>query len=185
MISCSLVDSTPALDVVLYAPLLKSPSDELTALVWQRGSDGPVVALKWVKFEHDVVVVSGTPLQKIEVSWTPCNYGGERPWLVCSCGRRVRKLRLGGWGFSCRQCLGLSQYASQYKNWGDRALSHAQDIRVRLGGTANMSLPFPQKPRGMHQQTHQRLKGEDARYQGQWAASMDGFLDRLGAGRVH
>jgi hypothetical protein len=37
----------------------------------------------------------------VPLSWTPCNFGGSRPWFVCpgvlegvSCGRRVAKLYL-------------------------------------------------------------------------------------------
>jgi hypothetical protein len=37
--------------------------------------------------------------QRVAIAWTPCRFGGERPWFVCSvasngvyCGRRVVKL---------------------------------------------------------------------------------------------
>ena len=33
--------------------------------------------------------------QAIFLDWTPCNYGGHRPWLICmGCGRRVAKIYL-------------------------------------------------------------------------------------------
>lgn len=51
----------------------------------------------------------------VPLSWTPCNFGGSRPWFVCpgavngvSCGRRVAKLYLKGRYFLCRHCHDLA-----------------------------------------------------------------------------
>jgi hypothetical protein len=54
--------------------------------------------------------------QQIPVSWTPCNYGGTRPWLHCLCGRRVARLFKGFGGYHCRQCCGNAIYESQRRN---------------------------------------------------------------------
>jgi hypothetical protein len=55
----------------------------------------------------------------ISLSWTPCNFGGSRPWFVCpgvvngvSCEQRVGKLYLKGRYFLCRHCHNLT-YSSQ------------------------------------------------------------------------
>ncbi len=79
-------------------------------------------------------VAYGVPLE-----WTVCNFGSSRPWFVCpgrSCGRRAALLYLGGRYFLCRRC---------------------QRIRTKLGGSANMTEPFPDKPKGMHWKTYWRL----------------------------
>src|SRR5215813_12442275 len=33
--------------------------------------------------------------QSLAVDWTPCRFGGERPWFLCDCGRRVMALYAG------------------------------------------------------------------------------------------
>lgn len=42
------------------------------------------------------------------LTWTPCNYGGVRPWFLCpGCGRRVGILAAAGRRFLCRHCYRL------------------------------------------------------------------------------
>jgi hypothetical protein len=41
-----------------------------------------------------------------------------------------------------------------------RALHRAQSIRKRLGESANMMEPLPEKPKGMHHDTYMRLLWE-------------------------
>ena len=51
----------------------------------------------------------------LALEWTPCNFGGERPWFICpgeGCGRRVAILYGPTLPLLCRQCRGLV-YASQ------------------------------------------------------------------------
>ncbi len=52
---------------------------------------------------------------RLGLAWTPCNYGGSRPWFLCpgaGCGRRVAILYGPTSPPLCRLCLGLA-YASQ------------------------------------------------------------------------
>jgi hypothetical protein len=93
----------------------------------------------------------------VRVEWTPCNYGGSRPWFRCpavGCARRVAVL-YGGDIFACRHCHELN-YQSQHEQGWDRALSRYQNIRVKLGGEPGSISPFPQKPKGMHWRTYER-----------------------------
>jgi hypothetical protein len=97
--------------------------------------------------------------ETVALEWTACNFGGERPWFVCpgaDCGRRVAVLYGPGRYFLCRQCYDLS-YESQREGKANRALRRAQKIRERLGGSTNMTEPFPQKPKGMHHDTYMRM----------------------------
>ena len=95
----------------------------------------------------------------VYLRWTPCNYGGTRPWFLCpaqGCGRRVAVL-YGGGIFACRHCHGLN-YRSQHEQAWDRALTRYQKIRVKLGGHPGDAYAFPSKPKGMHRRTYERWR---------------------------
>jgi hypothetical protein len=102
--------------------------------------------------------------QRMPLVWTRCHLGGARPWFQCTghsdgqgCGRRAAKLYLErSSAFACRCCHNLA-YASQSENPRYRAISRAQKLRMRLGGSANLLERFPPKPRGMHRRTYYRL----------------------------
>jgi hypothetical protein len=96
--------------------------------------------------------------QQIQVSWTPCHLGGYRPWLHCPCGRRVARLFKGLAGYYCRHCFDNHRYASQTKSTQGRLHFEACKLRLRLGGIASLTAPFPKRPRGMHQKTYARLR---------------------------
>ncbi len=50
----------------------------------------------------------------LDLTSTPCYFGGERYWFLCPfCGDRVGVLYLGGKKFGCRRCYNLA-YKSQY-----------------------------------------------------------------------
>jgi hypothetical protein len=123
--------------------------------------------------------------QPVALEWTPCNFGGERPWFVCpgvvngvACGRRVAVLHAAGKYFLCRHCYDLS-YQSQRDNKMYRALHRAQKIRERLGGSANMMEPFPERPKGMHHETYMRLFWEHHEAEMEQLAEMREWLDKL------
>ena len=119
-------------------------------------------------------------LQDLETTTSPCNYGGQRRWLVCpghvreleemgiyntlgdggECGRRVCKLYRppGGKQFLCRHCLNLT-YLSTRVSADVRLARRAMAIRRTLG-QRNPEQPFPPRPRGMHHQTYRRLQAE-------------------------
>ena len=126
--------------------------------------------------------------QRVAIEWTPCRFGGERPWFVCSvaangayCGREVTKLYGAGRLFACRHCYQLA-YASQQEPARLRALKKSQKIRMRLGGSSNMLVDFPEKPKGMHWRTYERWsRVHDLAKE----RSLMGFVERLGRLRAH
>lgn len=99
----------------------------------------------------------------LRLTWTPCYYGGARPWLVCpSCGRRCARLhhvpgRLAEQEATCRRCLRLS-YASKRLGWIARRLYRAERIREQLGGAPKAGGRLPARPRGMREATYARRR---------------------------
>ncbi len=113
--------------------------------------------------------------------WTVCNIGGERPWFVCpraTFRRRVAILYGRGKYFLCRHCYDLS-YQSQRKDKKDRALRRAQKIRQRLGGSANMLEPLPERPKGMHHDTYMSLWQEHHEAEMEHLIGVKEWLDKL------
>ncbi len=71
--------------------------------------------------------------EPIELTWTPCRFGGRRWWFRCPlirngqlCGRRVAKLYLppGGRYFGCRHCYDLTYTSAQEAHKYDRLFAH-------------------------------------------------------------
>ena len=119
--------------------------------------------------------------EPVPLTWTACNFGGERPWFICpgtGCGRRVAVLYGPGRYFLCRYWYDLT-YESQRENEMTRTLRRAQTIRERLGGSANMTNPFPEKPKGMHWRTYERLWWEHHEAEMEQLIGMREWLDRF------
>jgi hypothetical protein len=97
--------------------------------------------------------------QRIRISWTRVHLGGERPWCHCpGCQRRVAKLYRGLAGYFCRLCLGNPIYACQALSAQGRLHFQACKLRLRLDGEASPNAPFPERPKGMHRRTYERLR---------------------------
>jgi hypothetical protein len=140
---------------------------------WTRGGE-PACSIR-VRTEWDAVVLIYRSRgwgasewksieQRVPITWTGCHLGGQRPWFVCSvysngryCGRRAGVLYGAGELFACRQCYDLA-YASQQEAPMHRGVYRAQKIRTRLGGSANLCEPFPEKPKRMHWRTYLRFR---------------------------
>jgi hypothetical protein len=119
--------------------------------------------------------------EPVELAWTACNFGGERPWFICpgiGCGRRVALLYGPGRYFLCRHCYDL-RYESQCEDKTRRALRRAQKIRKRLGGSTNMMEPFPERPKELHHKTYMRLFWEHHEAEMEQLTGMREWLDKF------
>lgn len=118
---------------------------------------------------------------RVRLTATPCPFGGQRAWFQCpACRRRVGKLYALGSGLRCRLCCGF-KYASQGESAGDRALRRERKIRARLGGSADLTQPFPARPARMHWRTFLRLRQRASEAQAQSSRQLNAWLDRLEA----
>ncbi len=141
---------------------------EHAAAVWLHYSWGPEGRQEEVSYP-------------VRLSWTPCNLGGFRPWFVCpgaSCGRRAAILYGPGRHFLCRQCYDLT-YESRRESKKHTALRKCQRIRRKLGGSANMTKPFPKKPKGMHYDRYWCLFWEHERAHEEYIKGMWADLEKL------
>lgn len=101
--------------------------------------------------------------ERIVTTWTDMHFGGRRQWFLCpSCDRRCAVIYKIGDGplWGCRICMD-GRYASEHKSPQARRLQKAFKLRERLGQTeGNLHLPFPERPRHMHQRTYDRIRAE-------------------------
>ena len=118
------------------------------------------------------------------LNWTPCQYGGARPWFLCparGCRRRVAIL-YGGAVFACRHCYRLA-YESQRVRDYDRLAGRADNIRRRLGWPVGILNATPgTKPKGMHWRTFEKLTAEHDALVGASLAGMSEHLGRVTRG---
>ncbi len=92
---------------------------------------------------------------RVAVTWTPCNFGGERPWWVCpSCAKRVGVL-WGGQKYLCRHCHQIN-YESTRTTESNKPFDRAGKIRKRLGWVPGIAHGPGDKPKGMHWTTLER-----------------------------
>jgi hypothetical protein len=107
------------------------------------------------------------------------------PWFECpgivngkSCDRRVIFLYGPSKWFLCRHYYGLF-YESQREDKTQRALRRTQNISQHLGGSANMTKLFPEKPKGIHDNTYMRLFWEHHEAEMEQLAGMREWLAML------
>ena len=188
------VESCRSIDVLRWNKLGYLRSPRWFSWAWTR--DGERVASINVETQRHSVTLKyrsrsygedwSDVEQRVTIAWTPCRFGGERPWFVCSvtsngvyCGRRATKLYGAGRLFACRQCYRLA-YASQQESAHQRGLGTSQKIRMRLGGSPNMLEEFPDKPKGMHWRTYERWRRVHDAAEERSTIGLMGFVERLG-----
>jgi hypothetical protein len=128
--------------------------------------------------------------QRVPIRWTPCRFGGERPWFVCNvfangvhCGRQVAKLYGAGRLFACRHCYRLG-YQVQRGGLMDRAHHRLARLHRRLGADYHgPDGPPPPRPKWMRQRTYRRvvqqIEGGEDHLDAVFVAGAQRFLGRL------
>lgn len=167
----------------------------------QRAAIGAVVSRDGARLSYACWKGGGESNKKsrnytVPITWTACNFGGERPWFICPgvvngrvCNRRVAKLYMKLGYFFCRHCQDLT-YESRRTGRRYAPLRKCQRIRQSLGGSANMLERFPSRPEGMKLKKYLKLWNEHDRAEQEYnrfvlgdLEKMDRFLARIGKGK--
>ena len=151
----------------------------IDALDWRR--DGYLQPPAPGKPHYTVTASCGGREQHISIVWTPCRFGGKRPWFQCGCcGRRVVRLYIVQAVFACRHCHRLG-HASQLETRHERGTGRARRIRVRLSdGKDDPFGEFPSRPRFMHRTTYERWHRAHDAAEERSAMGLMNFVERLG-----
>lgn len=180
------VEGFPALDALELRRLGVLEAGAVGVLRWHRGGDPIGMAARLAalyELEAELYLEAqvagwrrgGEPLRQVlQVDWSPCPFGGRRPWFRCvGCDRRALRLYLAGepW-FRCRRCSRLS-YASQSETAVLRALRRAEKLRARLGVGPGEPV---ERPAGMRWRTFDRLTEALADAEGVVEAVLAGAL---------
>jgi hypothetical protein len=128
----------------------------------------PYIGLKYTflsrlraqRYRLDVRMRNSEKWLYFRVEWTRCNYGGSRPWLVCSCGKRAARLYCGGIFIGCRHCYKARYQSQRLGSEKARDFRQACKIRMSLGGEPSIRGPFPERPYRMWRKTYDRLRRE-------------------------
>lgn len=103
--------------------------------------------------------------QSIDIAWTPCHFGGHRPWFLCpskQCNKRVAIL-YGPQPMLCRHCRRIA-YESQRENNIQRMLRKLRSIEASCPRPQDKSAPNTlMRPKGMHYRTFQQLQSRHQR----------------------
>ena len=124
---------------------------------------GHALKIKCHRADGEVAEVATVYLES-----TRMYFGGRRLWFRCPrCDRRCRVL-FGTWRIACRRCHGL-RYCSQRETKEDRATRAMMKIVRRLDpDDPDPCNDLPEKPKGMHQRTYDRLVERYEAYNEKW-----------------
>jgi hypothetical protein len=103
------------------------------------------------------------PDYRVRIEQAPCRFGGSRWWWICPLtSLRANTLYLppGATTFACRKAYCLA-YPSERENRLDSTYSRQQRVSQKLGCKyIGFGEPLPDRPRGMHHRTYERLLAE-------------------------
>lgn len=96
---------------------------------------------------------------RVELEWTPCHFGGFRPWFICPCCRRRSRILYARPTYACRVCWDLA-YEVCREDATERSLRKANKKLRRLGALVEGVWERSGRPKGMHWTTYQGLVGD-------------------------
>ncbi len=134
----------------------------VSVLQWFRksryiGEVQVTVAEDQIILEYQAQIPTQHITQSVNLTYTPCYFGGVRPWMLCpGCHRRVLILYAGSTCFRCRHCFKLT-YSSRNEGKLDLLLRRIWKVRSKLGTTADLTVPIAPRPKGMHHTTYDQL----------------------------
>ena len=154
-----------------------------STLRWSRGGhETGSIRIEYLQHGLRLVYSHGRDDQRTSVDEVvpffdmPLHLGGTRQWFRClSCNRNCRIL-YGGSRFRCRRCHRL-KYDTQYEPAFARAATRALKIRERLGAAGGIDDFFPERPKGMHVRTYERLLRREEELQAVWAQGIMSHFD--------
>lgn len=142
------------------------------AFEWQWFRRQREVAKVQISAEHEGLLVTpelpdesstAAPIY-INLEWTPCHLGGERPWFSCpECGQRCALLYLNP-HLACRECHQLVYNCQRETDYG-RLLRRTNKLRRLLGWEPGILNDDGGKPEGMHWYTYYQLMRQQQHYQ--------------------
>ncbi|MBK8257024.1 MAG: hypothetical protein IPK82_30665 [Polyangiaceae bacterium] len=117
---------------------LRSAAGQDTSDAIAQWSDGGRVGL--TRTESGLTLAYTTDgiqvIERLKLEFTPCNYGGARPWAlcpVCNTRRAVLYAATATYGrFLCRACIAWP-YGCTWEHRGDRALRRVRELKHRQG----------------------------------------------------
>ena len=120
---------------------------------------------------------------RVSVRFRPCALGGQRALFECpACHRPVFLLYKRHGSFKCRQCADLS-YVSQSEDPVSRSMRKTTKLLRKLSPDACLMTGVPDKPKGMHQVTYQRISSHAeyclAQVMPQWTTIQDQYREVL------
>ena len=164
------------------------------SISWQWVSDEENVATIGVVSSRDGVTLKyksrsyGEDWSDVEhhvpISWTPCRFGGERPWFACSAYGSGKSAARCCQAIPARQVICVPSLPRPRLCQPTRSLQPTRPlprskIGSRLGGSVSMFEDFPDKPKGMHWRTYDRLRGRYDMAEARSMAGLERFLNRL------
>lgn len=173
-------ESSCSLDIRLLSRVKVLDPGKAFKFGWQCNGETKTAAVRFNLHDLQLFILrpGRYPLeQRIGVTWSACAYGGKRPWFTCMCGRRAAIVYLAGPLFACRHCYRLT-YSTQHLDPHGRAIRMRRKIRERLNGSLDLTAPFPERPKGMHDSTYSRLRLKSLRAEQREYGAMIDFLRR-------